>query len=128
MMAEEKGKNSRAYHILRETEQALTLAYVTLVEASNPEQAIRLIAANYGEGRYIAIPDRNWTPIGVRVEVVAPRIILDTDTAAVDEPEQHSVAVPPVGALRLTEDEDAETANDDTDRAAIRQRAAAEKQ
>lgn len=72
---------ARTYHVLRQNNDADLEAYDYLgrIEASNPEQAIRLTAVDEGTGRYVAVPDGNWTSIGVRVEIPAPRVIFENE-------------------------------------------------
>lgn len=83
-------KNARTYHVLKERTTAPVdeplhgdYLYIASLEASSAEQAIRLAASESGPGSYVAVPDRSWTLIRVRVETPAPRVILDNG--------QHSV-------------------------------------
>ncbi len=78
---------ARTYHVLQQDHQYQDVFHqAASLEASSPAQAIRLVAIEKGTGRYVAVPESNWTEIGVRVEIPAPRVIFDTDepTAAVE--------------------------------------------
>jgi len=72
-----KGSSSRTYHVLAGTGSLDTFKQTATVEASSAEQAVRLVAAEGGPGRYVAVPERSWTELTVRVETPAPRVIVE---------------------------------------------------
>jgi len=85
-----KGSSSRTYHVLAGTGSIDTFKQAATVEASSAEQAVRLVAAEGGPGRYVAIPERSWTELTVRVETPAPRVIVE----GVDDTPPQSLKVP----------------------------------
>lgn len=85
-----KGSSSRTYHVLAGTGSLDTFKQTATVEASSAEQAVRLVAAEGGPGRYVAIPERSWTELTVRVETPAPRVIVE----GVDDAPPQSLKAP----------------------------------
>ncbi len=48
------------------TEPGQWQQYAGLIEASSPSRALRI--ANHGAGTFIAVPNRSWNPLHVKVE------------------------------------------------------------
>lgn len=80
MAVEKKGSNSRNYKVLTyygDQFESNGWHEVAVIEASGAEQAVKLVAAEKGAGRYAAIPERSWSEMNIRVETPAPVLFID---------------------------------------------------
>lgn len=74
-----------AYVVLRQDENEKDLFHkIGETEASSASQAIKQVvssgAASPAEGNYVASPSRSWQLTPVKIEMVAPRLIIGGDT------------------------------------------------
>jgi len=74
-MSDEKKPDGRTYVVLRNLNEPPAYAFVADVYASNAEQAI-MLGAEGSPGRYVAVPERNWTEMQATTPPSMPPLTL----------------------------------------------------